>query len=143
TIVDMVRQDRCISKVLTRQAFENAIILNAAVGGSTNFIIHLIAIAGRLGVELNLRDFDRIGARVPLLVDLMPSGRFLMEDFHYAGGLPAVIQEMGDQLHRDVIQVNGRTLAENYADSPCWNREVIRPISDPLLAEGGSAVCWG
>jgi len=142
-IVAMAKEGLTISKVITREAFENAIILNAAVGGSTNFIIHLLAIAGRLGVKLSLEDFDRIGSRVPLLVDLMPSGRFLMEDFYYAGGLPAVVHELRDQLHMDCLTVSGKTFAELYKDAPCYNREVIRTLDNPLLAEGGSAVCRG
>src|SRR6187455_926438 len=102
-IVEMVKEDLKISKILTRKAFENAIVINAAVGGSTNFLIHLLAIAGRLGVELNLEDFDKLGSKIPLLVNLKPSGKYLMEDFYYAGGLPVVLNELKDKLHRDSI----------------------------------------
>jgi len=142
-IVEMVKDDRNLSKIVTREAMENAIMVNAAVGGSTNFIIHLLAIAGRLGIDLTLDDFDRLSRNVPLLVDVMPSGRFLMEDFFYAGGVPAVIRELLDRLHGDCLNANGKTLGENYTDAPCHNREVIRPVNNPLLQEGGSAVCKG
>src|SRR5438046_2737948 len=98
-IVEMVREDVRLSKILTREAFENAIVVNAAVGGSTNLIVHLLAIAGRIGVRLELDDFDRIGSRIPLLVNLMPSGKYLMEDYYYAGGLPVVLRELKERLH--------------------------------------------
>ena len=111
-IVEMVKEDLKLSKVLTRKAFENAIVVNAAVGGSTNFIIHLLAIAGRIGVDLNLEDFDKIGSKIPLLVNLKPSGKYLMEDFYYAGGLPVVLKEMKDYLHNDAITVNGKKIGE-------------------------------
>ena len=112
-IVEMVKEDLRMSKILTRKAFENAIKVNAAVGGSSNFIIHLTAIAGRIGVEVNLEDFDKIGSKVPLLLNLMPSGKFLMEDFYYAGGLPVIINELKPVLHRDTITVSGKTHKEN------------------------------
>ncbi|MCW5729608.1 MAG: dihydroxy-acid dehydratase [Alphaproteobacteria bacterium] len=142
-IVEMVKEDLRMSKILTRKAFENAIRVNAAIGGSTNAVPHLLAIAGRVGVPLKLEDFDELGARVPLLVDLMPSGRFLMEDFFYAGGLPAVIRELGDLIHKDALVVNGRTMGENTADAPCWNREVIRTLAKPLRKSAGIAVLRG
>ena len=142
-IVDMVREDLTISKILTRKNFENAIRVNSAIGGSTNAVIHLLAIAGRVGVDLKLDDFDRLGHELPLLVDLMPAGKFLMEDFYYAGGLPAVIREFGDLLHRDAPTVNGKTIGENTASAPCWNREVIRPLGDPMLKHAGIAVLRG
>jgi dihydroxy-acid dehydratase len=144
-IVDMVREDVRISQILTREAFENAIRANGALGGSTNAVIHLLAIAGRLGVPLTLADWDRLGRGVPTLVDLKPSGRFLMEDFYYAGGLPAVMRTLGENglLHRDALTVNGRTMWENVKDAPNWNREVIRPFAAPVVSQGGIAVLSG
>ena len=94
----MVREDMTIDKILTREAFENAIMLNAAIGGSTNFVVHLLAIAGRIGVDLNLDDFDKLGSQIPLLANLQPSGKYFMEDFYYAGGLPVVIKELDKEL---------------------------------------------
>lgn len=143
-IVEMVKEDLKMSKILTRQAFENAIKVNAAVGGSTNFIIHLTAIAGRVGVELNLEDFDRLGSHVPLLLNLMPSGKYLMEDFYYAGGLPVIINELREQLHMDALTVTGKTHAENITDTcSCYNRDVIYSYSEPLIKEAGTAVLKG
>jgi dihydroxy-acid dehydratase len=143
-IVEMVREDLRLSKILTRTAVENAIKVNAAVGGSTNFIIHLTAIAGRIGVPLELDDFDRLGSGIPLLVNLMPSGKFLMEDFYYAGGLPVVLHELRDRLNLDIITVNGRTHRENIAGrETCYNREVIAAAVDPLLPHAGIAVVKG
>ena len=144
-IVDLIRDDVRISKILTREAFENAIRVNGAIGGSTNAVIHLIAMAGRAGVPLSLQDWDGLGKDVPTLVDLKPSGRFLMEDFHYAGGLPAVIRTLGDKglLNRDALTVNGRTIWENCREAPAWNNEVIRPFDKPLTSHGGIAVLRG
>ena len=142
-IVEMVNEDLRMSKILTRQAFENAIRTNAAIGGSTNAVIHLLAIAGRMGVDLKLPDWDRLGAEIPCLLDLQPSGRFLMEDFYYAGGLPAVLREIQHWLHRDALTVNGKTIGENVAEAPCWNREVIRPIDAPFKPQAGIAVLQG
>ncbi|MDT6961780.1 IlvD/Edd family dehydratase [Cupriavidus sp. SZY C1] len=142
-IVQMVKDNLVMSKILTRQAFENAIKVNAAIGGSTNAVIHLLAIAGRIGVELNLDDWDALGHALPCLVDLQPSGRHLMEDFYYAGGLPAVIREMGPVLHRDAPTVNGRTLWDNCKDAPNWNREVIHAFDDPFKPHAGIAVLRG
>ncbi len=142
-IVAMVREDLRMSKILTRAAFENAIRVNAAIGGSTNAVVHLLAIAGRAGVPLALDDFDRLGHDLPLLVDLQPSGRFLMEDFYYAGGVPAVVRELGDLIHRDALTVSGKTMGEATADAPCWNREVIRPLDAPLKPQAGIAVLRG
>jgi dihydroxy-acid dehydratase len=142
-IVEMVREDLRLSKILTRKAFENSIIVNAAVGGSTNLIIHLLAIAGRIGVPLELDDFDKIGSRIPLLVNLMPSGKYLMEDFYYAGGLPVVLNELKDLLHSDAITVNGKTIGENNENAICYNREVIASIGKPLQPEAGIAVLRG
>ena len=144
-IVEMVKQDIRLSQILTRAAFENAIRVNGAVGGSTNAVIHLLAIAGRIGVPLSLQDWDDLGRDVPTLVDLMPSGRFMMEDFYYAGGLPTVIRTLGENglLHRDALTVNGQTIWENCHAAPNWNHEVIRPIDRPLVASGGIAVLRG
>ncbi|HYG19845.1 MAG TPA: dihydroxy-acid dehydratase, partial [Ohtaekwangia sp.] len=125
-IVEMVREDLRMSKILTRKAFENAIKVNAAVGGSSNFIIHLTAIAGRIGVDLKLEDFDQIGSKIPLLLNLMPSGKFLMEDFYYAGGLPVIINQLKSELHLDVMTVSGKTYGENVVGcETCYNKEVI------------------
>lgn len=142
-IVEMVREDLRMSRVLTRPAFENAIRVNAAIGGSTNAVIHLLALAGWIGVPLELADFDRLGHDVPLLVDLLPSGRFLMEDFFEAGGMPAVLEAMGDQLHRDVLTVTGGSLAENVAGARCWDPEVIRTVGSPVRPRAGIAVLRG
>ena len=146
-IVEMIKEDIRISQILTRAAFENAIRINGAVGGSTNAVIHLLAIAGRVGVPVSLQDWDCLGRNVPTLVDLKPSGRFLMEDYHYAGGLPAVIRTLGESnpslINRDAITVNGRTIWENCRDAPVWNREVIRSFDNPLTANGGIAVVRG
>lgn len=142
-IVEMVREDLRMSRILTRRAFENAIIANAAIGGSTNAIIHLLAFAGRMGVDLNLEDFDRLGSGIPLLVNLMPSGKYLMEDFYYAGGLPAVLKELEGVIHRDALTVNGKTIGENNRDAPCHNRDVIRRYSEPLQEAAGIAVLKG
>jgi dihydroxy-acid dehydratase len=142
-VVGMVREDLRMSKILTRAAFENAVRAINAVGGSTNAVIHLLAIAGRLGVEFSLEDWDRLGRGVPCLANLMPSGRYLMEDFFYAGGLPAVLRELGDLIHRDAPTVNGRTIGENVAEAPCYNRDVIRPLDDPLVPDAGIAVLRG
>jgi dihydroxy-acid dehydratase len=142
-IVEMVRENLTLSKVLTRQAFENAIRLNAAVGGSSNFILHLLAIAGRMGVDLCLDDFDRLGSHMPLLVNLMPSGKYLMEDFYYAGGLPVVIQELKEHLHMDALTVTGRTVAENTSGATCYNRDVIAGADTPFQREAGIVVLRG
>ena len=142
-IVEMVREDLRMSKILTREAFENAIRVNAAIGGSTNAVVHLLAIAGRAGVPLALDDFDRLGHDLPLLVDLQPSGRYLMEDFYYAGGVPAVVRELGDRIHRDALTVSGKSIGEMTADAPCWNREVIRTFDAPLKERAGIAVLHG
>jgi L-arabonate dehydrase len=142
-IVGMVQEDLRISRILTRQAFENAIRVNAAIGGSSNFVLHMLAIAGRVGVPLTLDDFDRIGHDLPLLVDIQPSGKFLMEDFYYAGGVPAVVRELADVIHRDAITVNGKTMGENTAHAPCWNREVIHELARPIRERAGLAVVRG
>ncbi|HXM08323.1 MAG TPA: IlvD/Edd family dehydratase [Terriglobales bacterium] len=144
-IVEMVHDDLRIGQILTRQAFENAIVVNGAVGGSTNAVIHLLAIAGRVGLKVTLDDWDRLGRNVPTLVDLMPSGRFLMEDFYYAGGLPAVIRalEQRNLIHRDALTANGKTIWENCETAPNWNPEVIRTLENPLVEHGGIAVLRG
>jgi dihydroxy-acid dehydratase len=142
-IVEMVNEDLRMSKILTRQAFENAIMVNGAIGGSTNAVVHLIAIAGRVGVPLTLDDWDRLGREMPCLVDLMPSGRYLMEDFYYAGGLPVVIKEIAQYLHRDALTVNGRTMWENVQDAVNYNPQVITPLAQPFKPQGGIAVLRG
>jgi dihydroxy-acid dehydratase len=140
----MVKENLTIDKILTREAFENAIKVNAAVGGSSNFIIHLLAIAGRIGIDLKLEDFDTLGSRIPLLVNLMPSGKYLMEDFYYAGGLPVVLHELKDQLHKNVITVTGRNHHDNiHGQTDCYNREVIAAINAPLIPEAGCVVVKG
>jgi dihydroxy-acid dehydratase len=142
-IVAMVEEDLRLSQILTRQALENAVRAVNAVGGSTNAVIHLLAIAGRVGVEFTLEDWDRLGRDVSCLVDLMPSGRYLMEDFYYAGGLPAVLRELGDLIHRDALTVTGRTVGENIAGAPNDNPEVIRPQDNPVVPDSGIAVLKG
>ncbi len=145
-IVALVDDDVRPSSILTRAAFENAIRANAAIGGSTNAVIHLIALAGRVGVELTVDDFDVLARNVPTLVDLMPSGRFLMEDFCYAGGLPVVLRRLAEAhlLNPDQLTVNGKTIGDNAASAECWNDEVIRPLGTPLLPAGtGTAVLKG
>ena len=142
-IVDMVKEDLAMSKILTRAAFENAIRVNAAIGGSTNAVIHLLAIAGRIGVDLKLADWDELGHGLPCLLDLQPSGKHLMEDFYYAGGLPAVIRELGSVLDRDALTANGATLWDNCKDAPNWNRDVIRSFDAPFKPAAGIAVLRG
>ncbi|NDP38100.1 MAG: dihydroxy-acid dehydratase [Rhodoferax sp.] len=145
-IVDMVWEDLKLSKILTRAAFENAIRVNAAVGGSTNAVIHLKAIAARIGVPLELDDWTHVGKGTPTLVDLQPSGRFLMEDFYYAGGLPGVLRRMGEGgllPHKDALTVNGKSIWENVLDAPIHNAEVIRPLDKPLVADGSICILRG
>jgi dihydroxy-acid dehydratase len=132
-----------MSKILTRKAFENAIRVVGAIGGSTNAVIHLLAIAARIGVALSLDDWDQLGRGVPCLVNLMPSGKYLMEDFYYAGGLPAVIEDLGELIHREALTVNGKTIGENVAGARCYNRDVIKHREEPLTREGGIAVLRG
>jgi dihydroxy-acid dehydratase len=142
-IVQLVKDDVRLSRLLTRAAFENAIVTNAGIGGSTNAVVHLIALAGRLGVPLDLADWDRLGRDVPCLVNLVPSGKYLMEDFYYAGGLPAVLRELGPHLHKDAPTVTGKTLWQNVAEAPCWNRDVILPFDRPFKPAAGIAVLTG
>lgn len=143
-IVEMVKENLTIDKILTREAFENAIIVNAAVGGSSNFIIHLMAIAGRIGVELNLEEFDTIGSKIPLLLNLMPSGKYLMEDFYYAGGLPVILNELRDELHKNVVTVTGKNHHDNIqGNTTCYNEDVIAPYQTPIQQEAGCVVVKG
>ncbi len=143
-IVEMVKEDLTIDKILTREAFENAIKVNAAVGGSSNFIIHMLAIAGRIGVTLDLEDFDKIGSKIPLLLNLMPSGKFLMEDFFYAGGLPVILNELKEHIHKNVITVTGKNHHENIkGNTECYNPDVIACHNKPFIAEAGCVVVKG
>ena len=145
-IVEMALQDVRLSKLLTKESFENAIRVNAAIGGSTNAAIHLKAIAGRIGVNLELDDWTRIGRGTPTLVDLQPSGRFLMEEFYYAGGLPGVIRRLGEAgllPHPDALTANGQSLWENSKEAPIYDEEVIRPLDKPLVADGGLCIVRG
>jgi dihydroxy-acid dehydratase len=142
-VVEMVWQDQRLSSILTRQAFENAIRTLAAIGGSTNAVIHLIAIAGRIGVPLSVDDFDRLGSEMPCLVNLQPSGRYLMEDFCYAGGLPAVLKAIESTLHLEAVTANGRTLGENIAQAQNHGPDVIRSMAEPFKEKAGIAVLRG
>jgi L-arabonate dehydrase len=142
-IVGMVHEDLRPSKILTRAAFENAVTLLMALGGSTNAVVHLLALAGRCEVPLSLDDFDRISRRTPCVANVKPSGEFLMEDFFAAGGLPVVVRDLAELLHNDAITANGRTLGENAASAECWNRDVIRTPERALSAEGGIAILRG
>jgi dihydroxy-acid dehydratase len=144
-IVDMVRDDLSISKILKREAFENAIRANAAIGGSTNAVIHLIALARRVGVKLDLDDWDRLGRGVHTMLNLMPSGKYLMEDFYYAGGLPVVLRQLGEQglLHKKALTVNGNTIWENNKKAECYQRKVITQFEKPFKRNTGIAVLRG
>jgi dihydroxy-acid dehydratase len=142
-IVEMVADDLRLSQVLTRAAFENAIKVNAAIGGSTNAIVHLLAIAGRLGVQLRLDDFDELTREVPFLVNLQPSGEYLMEDFYYAGGLPVVMRELGELLNEDALTVTGKTVAENVANASNYNEDVIKTRAEPINVGAGTAILRG
>lgn len=142
-IVDMVQEGLTPARIVTRNALENAIAVQMALGGSTNAVVHLLAIAGRLGIDLELDDFDRISRRTPYLVNVKPSGAFLMEDFFAAGGVPAVMRELLPMLDANAVTANGKTVAENVADAECFNREVVKPFANPLHAEGGTAILYG
>ena len=142
-IVEMVKENLCLSDILTREAFENAIVTNAAIGGSTNFIIHLLAIAGRIGVPLSLQDFDKLSASVPFIANLQPSGKYFMEDLYYAGGLPPVMKELDGFLHGGCITVNGKTIKENYDTVEVYNRDVIATVDKPFNPLSGVAVLNG
>lgn len=142
-IVEMVAEDLRPSAIMTRQAFENAMAVDMAIGGSTNAVVHLLAIAGRLNIDLHLDEFDAVSRRVPYLANVKPSGEFLMEDFFSAGGIPAVMRELLPLLHADALTVTGKTVRENVATAPCHNREVIRPLENPLHPEGGTIIVRG
>ena len=142
-IVDMVWEDLRPSRIMTRQALENAITVDMAIGGSTNAVVHLLAIAGRLGIDLALEDFHDISKRTPFLANLRPSGAYLMEDFCYAGGVPAVMKELLPLLHRDAITVSGHSIETNVMKSECFNQDVIRSLNAPLAPEGGTLVLYG
>jgi len=142
-IVEMVKEDLRMSRVLTRQAFENAIMVNAAIGGSTNFVVHLLAIAGRIGVDLSLEDFDRISANIPLLANLQPSGQYFMEDFYYAGGLPVIMKELHERLHNKTIAVSGKPISNNYENATCYDETVIGSLANPFKPETGLVVLKG
>lgn len=142
-IVEVVREDLRPSKILTSAAFQNAIRTLLALGGSTNAVIHLIAIAGRLGIRLALREFDDLSRTTPVIVDVQPSGHYLMEDFYYAGGVPAVLKEILPLLHADTITVSGKTLSENVSGAECYNADVIHPLDRPVRCEGALAVLHG
>ena len=142
-IVEMVKEGIKMSDILTREAFENAIKVNSAVGGSTNIVIHMIAVARRIGVKVELADFDKLGSDMPLLLNLMPSGEYLMEDYFYAGGLPVIIDQLKDHLHTNALTVNGKSLGENCKGAPCYNRDVIAPLDKPLKEKAGIVVLKG
>ncbi len=142
-IVEMVKEDLTLTKILTRKAFENAIMINAAIGGSTNFVIHLLAIAGRIGIELNLDDFDQYSQRIPLLANIQPSGENYMEDLYYSGGLPALIKEMQAVIHNDAITVNGKTIGENCGAAEVYDRNIISTMREPFKPESGIVVVKG
>ncbi len=141
--VDMVHEDMKLSTVMTRKAFENAIVTLAAIGGSTNAVIHLVAMARRIGVELAIEDFDRLASDLSCLVNLQPSGKYLMEDFCYAGGLPAVMKEISHLLHQDIITVSGQTVAQNIASAENYNTDVITPLAKPFKVKAGIAILKG
>ena len=142
-IVGMVNEDLRISSILNQKSFENAVRVNGGIGGSTNAVVHLLAIAGRLGVNHTLEDWDRLGKDVPCLLNLMPSGEHLMEDFYYAGGLPVVMKELSSLLHLNISTVNGKTVGENIKEAECFNRDVIYSYQKPFREEGGIAVLHG
>tara|TARA_Y100000741_G_scaffold151063_1_gene114009 strand:- start:6247 stop:7896 length:1650 start_codon:yes stop_codon:yes gene_type:complete len=144
-IVSMVKENLNMSKIVTKKSFENAIKINGAIGGSTNAVIHLAAIAGRMEIDLKLDDWERCGKAIPTLVNLQPSGKYLMEDFYYAGGLPAVIKKLLDKdlLNKEALTVNGKTIGENNLESKCWNEDVIRNFDNPITKEGGIKILRG
>lgn len=142
-IVEMVKEDMKMSKILTRKAFENSIMVNAALGGSTNFILHLTAIAKRIGVEIDLTDFDHFSAKIPLIANVQPSGEYWVEDLFYAGGLPAVMREIESALHRDEITANGKTIGDNISKAECYDRELIGTMEKPIKPDSGIAVLKG
>jgi dihydroxy-acid dehydratase len=141
----MVKDDLKPSDILTRKAFQNAIRTNGAVGGSTNTVVHMLAIAGRVGINLTLDDWDLCGRNVPTIVNLQPSGKYLMEEFFYSGGLPVVLKRLGDAglLHKDALTVSGNPIWDEVCDVKCWNDDVIRTVDKPLTDQGGIAVLRG
>jgi L-arabonate dehydrase len=141
--VAMVHEDLKLSKIVTRQAMENAIKINAAIGGSTNLVVHMLAIAGRLGIDLTLEDFDRLASELPCILNLQPSGKYLMEDFCYAGGIPAVMKEMANHLHKDLITATGKTVWENIEDAENFNTDVIMSQANPFKDKAGICVLRG
>ncbi len=141
--VAMVHEDLKLSKIVTRQAIENAIKINAAIGGSTNLVVHMLAIAGRLGIDLTLEDFDRLASELPCILNLQPSGKYLMEDFCYAGGLPAVMKEMANHLHKDLITATGKTVWENIQYAENFNPDVIMSQEKPFMDKAGICVLRG
>jgi dihydroxy-acid dehydratase len=141
--VEMVHEDMTLSKVMTRKAFENAIVTLAAIGGSTNAVIHLVAMARRIGVELCIEDFDKLASNLSCIVNLQPSGKYLMEDFCYAGGLPAVMKEISHLLHQDIVTVTGQTVAQNIASAENYNTDVITPLATPFKEKAGIAILKG
>ena len=144
-IVEMVKENLIMSKVVSKESFENAIKVNGAIGGSTNAVIHLAAVAGRLEIELSLDDWEKCGKDIPTLVNLQPSGKYLMEDFYYAGGVPAVIKQLLDKniLNKDALTVNGKTIEENNLNAECWNKDVIKDFASPLVNDGGIKILKG
>ncbi len=144
-IVEMVKENLIMSKVVTKASFENAIKVNGAIGGSTNAVIHLAAVAGRLEIDLSLDDWEKCGKNIPTLVNLQPSGKYLMEDFYYAGGVPAVIKQLLDKnlLNKDALTVNGKTIEQNNLNAECWNTDVIKDFNSPLVKEGGIKILKG
>jgi len=144
-IVEMVKENLIMSKVVSKESFENAIKVNGAIGGSTNAVIHLAAVAGRLEIELSLDDWEKCGKDIPTLVNLQPSGKYLMEDFYYAGGVPAVIKQLLDKniLNRNALTVNGKTIEENNLNAECWNKDVIKDFASPLVNDGGIKILKG
>jgi L-arabonate dehydrase len=142
-IVEMVKENLLLTDILTRNAFENAIKVNSAIGGSTNFVIHLLAIAGRIGVELKLEDFDKLSSSIPLIANLQPSGKYFMEDLYYAGGLPAVMKELISYLHGDCITANGKKILQNVQNVECYNRDVVATTENPFKHEAGLAILKG
>lgn len=142
-IVAMIAEDLRPSRILTRAAFANAVRVHLAAGGSTNAVVHLLAIAGRAGVELGIDEFDRLSRETPVLVNLKPSGEYLMEDFFHAGGVPALMRELGKQLDGSALTVTGHSIVQNIQTARCFNQEVIRPFSRPIYPEGGTAVLYG
>ena len=144
-IVEMVKENLIMSKVVSKESFENAIKVNGAIGGSTNAVIHLAAVAGRLEIELSLDDWEKCGKDIPTLVNLQPSGKYLMEDFYYAGGVPAVIKQLLDKniLNKNALTVNGKTIEENNLNAECWNKDVIKDFASPLVNDGGIKILKG